>query len=68
MTKPMTKNLVRAALGLETDAALADLLGVTRAAVAQWPEDEPIPEKRQWQLRAIRPGLFDQAHSAQGAA
>jgi len=64
----MTKTAVRAALGLETDAALADLLGVTRAAVAQWPDDQPIPEKRRWQLIALRPSIFGNEQKSRGAA
>ena len=54
----MTKTAVRTALGLATESQLADFLGVTRSAISQWPDDEPIPMQRQWQLRALRPDLF----------
>lgn len=54
----MTKTAVKAALSIETDAALASLLGIGRWAVGQWPADEPIPQARQWQLQAMRPDLF----------
>jgi hypothetical protein len=54
----MTKTAVKAALGFETDAELSRFFGVNRWAVGQWPDDEPIPEGRQWQLRALRPDLF----------
>lgn len=54
----MTKQAIRALFGLRNDAGLAKLLGVTRSAVAQWPDCEPIPLHRQWQLKAMRPELF----------
>ena len=54
----MTKREVKTALGIQTDADLARLFGIGRWAVGQWPEDQPIPEGRQWQLRAKRPDLF----------
>lgn len=54
----MTKRAVKAALEIETDAALAAYFDIGRWAVGQWPDDEPIPEGRQWELRAKRPDLF----------
>lgn len=54
----MTKTAVKHALGLETDAELARFFGIGRWAVGQWPDNEPIPEGRQWELRARRPDLF----------
>jgi hypothetical protein len=54
----MTKTAVKAALELETDADLARFFGIGRWAVGQWPDDQPIPEARQWELRAKRPDLF----------
>jgi DNA-binding transcriptional regulator YdaS (Cro superfamily) len=36
--------------------ALAELLGITRAAVSQW--GKQIPQARVWQLRALRPKWF----------
>lgn len=60
----MTKPEVRKALGLETDSQLADLLGVTRSAISQWPDDAPIPMPRQWQLKAMRPDVFAETRPA----
>lgn len=56
----MTKRAVKKALGIETDAALAREFSppIGRWAVGQWQEDEPIPEVRQWQLRARYPHTF----------
>lgn len=54
----MTKRAVKAALGFEKDAELARFFGVTRQAISQMGEDEPLPEGRQWQARAKRPDLF----------
>ena len=36
--------------------ALAELLGITRAAVSQW--GDRVPQARVWQLRALRPAWF----------
>jgi hypothetical protein len=54
----MTKRAVKEALAFETDADLARFFGIGRWAVGQWDEDKPIPEGRQWELRAKRPDLF----------
>lgn len=54
----MTKRAVRLALGFTLDRQLAEFFGVGKAAVSNWPEDEPLPEVRQWQARAKRPDLF----------
>ena len=56
----MTKREVKAALGIETDADLARLFSpsIGRWAVGQWPDDEPIPSARQWELRARNPEKF----------
>lgn len=35
---------------------LAELLGITTAAVSQW--DDFIPEAREWQLKVLRPDWF----------
>ena len=59
MSIQLTKAQLRDALGA-TDAGLADFFGITRAAVAQWPDDEPVPELRQLQARQRRPDLFQQ--------
>lgn len=58
MTEPMTKQAVRTALGLDTDAALADVFGISRAAVAQWGEAQPIPRLRRLELAQKWPALF----------
>jgi hypothetical protein len=55
----LTKQQVKASLGLETDAALGRVFGIGRWAVGQWGEDEAIPELRELQLRRDRPDLFD---------
>lgn len=54
----MTKAAVKKALGFTTDAELSRFFGISRWAVGQWPENEPIPEGRQWELRARRPDVF----------
>lgn len=54
----MTKREVREALGFTRDKELAAFFGVGKAAVSNWPEDEPIPEVRQWQARALKPRVF----------
>jgi hypothetical protein len=57
-----TKREVKTALGIETDAELARLLRIrNRQAVNQWPDAEPIPEARQWQLALLRPDVFSSA-------
>lgn len=54
----MTKSAVKQLLGIESDAELARFFEVSRGAVFHWPDDQPIPESRQWELRAKRPELF----------
>jgi len=56
----MTKRAVKEALGIETDAELARQFTppIGRWAVGQWSEDQPIPQGRQWELRAKFPGKF----------
>lgn len=57
MSKRLTKADLRKVLGT-TDAGVADFFEITRAAVAQWGEDDPIPELRQLQAERKRPDLF----------
>lgn len=57
MSTEFTKARVRTALGV-TDAGLAKFFRVSTAAVAQWGDDDPIPELRQLQARQRRPDLF----------
>jgi hypothetical protein len=40
-----------------TQSALARLLGITQAAVAQW--GVSVPEARVWQMKVLRPDWFD---------
>ena len=70
----MTKRAVKEALGIQTDAELArqfagpDGRALGRWAVGQWPEDAPIPELRQLQLREKRPEVFGPAPESRDAA
>ncbi|MBB3802020.1 transcriptional regulator with XRE-family HTH domain [Xanthomonas arboricola] len=57
----MTKRAVREALGFTMDRQLAGFFGVGKAAVSNWAEDEPLPEVRQWQAKALRPDVFGPA-------
>lgn len=70
MDTQLTKRQVRALLkspGSDKDATDADLarfFGTSHSAIWQWPEDEVIPEGRQWQLKALRPDLFSGSEAA----
>lgn len=57
MNTPITKRQARELLRVDSDAEMARVFNVTRSAVAQWPLDEPLPDKRQLQLaaRVVRP-------------
>lgn len=57
MQTPKTKREVRDALGLPNDAALARWFEVSRAAVAQWPEDGELPRLRLLEFHQRRPEL-----------
>ena len=57
----MTKQAVKAALGFQKDTELARFFGTSKQAVGQWPDDEPLPEGRRWQARALRPDVFGQS-------
>lgn len=63
----MTKRAVREALGFTRDRQLAEFFGVGKAAVSNWPEDEALPEVRQWQAKALRPDVFGPAPKKKGA-
>lgn len=54
----ITKRSAKAALGFLTDVEFASFLGCSKQAVSKMLEDEPLPDGRQWQLRALRPDLF----------
>ncbi|KAF1045637.1 hypothetical protein [Xylophilus sp.] len=54
----MTKSELLSRLCIR-QSELARLLGVSRSAVAQWPDDQPIPEKQELKLRyELRPDVF----------
>ena len=54
----MTKSNVKTALGLKTDTELAEFFNVCNQAVSQWPNDKPIPIRRQLELHIKNPKLF----------
>jgi hypothetical protein len=54
----ITKRSAKKKLGIPSDYALARMMQCTRAAVSQWPEDEPLPKLRQMYLRALYPTKF----------
>lgn len=58
MNEPITKAMAKTALGFAQDTQLANFFQTTKQAVGRWDEDEPLPEGRQWQARALRPDLF----------
>lgn len=58
MSNLLTKRSFKDALGIATDAEVAVFFKVTAAAVSQWGEDDPLPEKRQLQATLRRPDLF----------
>lgn len=59
MLNPISKRALREKLGLESDADLARFYGISSAAVAQWKEDEPVPELRYLQAVAKQPQAFE---------
>jgi hypothetical protein len=61
----ISKRQARELLGFQFDKDLADFFRVGKGAVSAWPEDAPLPEGRQWQLRALRPDLFPNPGAAQ---
>lgn len=67
MSLDLTKARLRDLLKV-SDAGIADFFGITRSAVAQWPDDEPIPELRQLQVMKRRPELFGLRPVGQPAA
>ncbi|WP_115560045.1 hypothetical protein [Xanthomonas arboricola] len=58
MNSGLTKRKVREALGFTRDRELAEFFNTSKQAVSRWPEDEELPEGRQWQARALRPDAF----------
>lgn len=57
----ITKNDLKGLLGVTKDVDLAKFFQIGKAAVGHWADDEPIPEGRYWQARALRPELFPSA-------
>ena len=59
MNISITKAEFRSLLGPDAaDADIARFFRISSAAVAQWGDAEPIPEKRALQARLLRPDLF----------
>jgi len=56
-TRAITKEQALAAFD-NNAAALARALRITQQAVQQWPEGEPIPRLRQFELRGLLPERF----------
>lgn len=54
----ITKAEAKAGLGVETDAALARFLNISRQALSRYGDDDPLAGGLQWQLRARRPDKF----------
>ena len=49
-----TKAEARKLMGAKTDSDLARKLGTVRQAVSAWGgDDDPIPQQRVWQIRAM---------------
>ena len=63
----LTKTNVKHVLGVTSDFELARLFGIGRWAVGQWPDNKPIPEGRQWELRAKHPDKFPMPHQKSAA-
>lgn len=62
----LTKDEIKARLGMTADVELARLFGITDAAVSQW-RNRPIPAARWLQLKhELRPEVF--GHAAIGSS
>ena len=58
----ITKRGLRDRLGSEArDADIARFFDITTSPVAQWPEEDPIPEKRALQAWRKRPEWFGES-------
>lgn len=60
----ITKAAVKTALRLSTDVEVARFFKTTKQAVGRWRDNDPLPERRQWQLRALRPDIWN-AHAVE---
>ena len=55
----MTKSELLNLLGVKP-AELARILKISRSAISQWPDDEPVPERQELRLRyELRPEAFE---------
>lgn len=57
----ITKAEAKAGLGVDTDAALARFLNISRQALNRYAENDALASSLQWQLRARRPDVFGTA-------
>lgn len=55
MSSPPSKQVLREQLGFASDAELARYFGISTSAVAQWPEDQPVPKLRWLEVLTRRP-------------
>lgn len=54
MNEQITKRQARELLDVPSDYAMAKRLGTTHQAVYKWgSDDDPIPQQRVWQIRAM---------------
>ncbi|MCH6484261.1 helix-turn-helix domain-containing protein [Pseudoxanthomonas sp. LH2527] len=67
MTAPLTKQDLKARLGIELDVDLAAFFGVTQSAVNQW-GDGVVPEKRVLTAMVKRPDCFQDLLTQQADA
>ncbi len=54
----ITKAEAKTGIAVDTDAALARFLNISRQALSRYGEDDTLPASLQWQLRARRPDVF----------
>jgi hypothetical protein len=54
----ITKASAKTGLDLQTDAALARVLGISRQALTRYDEGDPLAAGLQWKLRALHPDKF----------
>lgn len=64
----MTKAQARAALGFRFDTELADFFGISKQALSQRKDDEPIPDAWCWRGHKSRPDVFTAANKSEAEA
>lgn len=64
----ITKAEAKAGLGVDTDAALARFLNISRQALSRYGDADPLASSLQWQLRARKPETFGPADTQQKIA